>query len=91
MHVRLLCVVCSPSDAAESAGKAAVLQMVLDITIKPLNPWPQHCRKEVDPGIDVVKEQAVSLYPVSVEWRPPFSMLVPLKVQPTSRAVENVT
>lgn len=34
----------------------------------------------MDTGIDVVKEQSVSLYPVSVEWRPPFSMLVPLKV-----------
>jgi hypothetical protein len=34
----------------------------------------------VEPGVDVVKPQGVSLYPVSVEWRPPFSMLVPLKV-----------
>jgi hypothetical protein len=43
------------------------------------------CRKVVDTGVDVVKPQGVSLYPVSVEWRPPFSMLVPLKVPPLQR------
>lgn len=35
----------------------------------------------MDVGVDVVKPQQVSLYPVSMEWRPPFTMLVPLKVR----------
>ncbi len=45
-------------------------------------------RKDVEPGVDVVKPQGVSLYPVSVEWRPPFSMLVPLKVPTLWRPVK---
>lgn len=34
----------------------------------------------METGVDIIQESGVSLYPISVEWTPPFSMLVPLKV-----------
>jgi len=41
--------------------------------------------------VDVIAEPSVSLYPVSVDWSPPFSMLVPLKGAGDRQAGDDVS
>ncbi len=48
-------------------------------------------RRQPEPGVDTIKESVVSLYPVSVEWQPPFSMLVPLKGSGDRQAGDDVS